>query len=328
MRCQDAVRSRGVAGGVGLTVVLIAIGLLAARRLRAPGEPPRWKTEAVERIAPPAGGRRREGERPGRARVGDVPGDEWIRRDRAGRHVPRGACPARRSCTAGRGISSGCRICSSRERRPSSTSTRPRPVAGARRRGLPAGGLDALVSPGGAGQPRRWRSRPSRPTGPADGRICWFAEVTPPSFVPAEVRDRSAKAAGDEPRTAGGQQRRPVELRARRRRGVRQDDGRDAPAVATEYERFLFYRGLGRSRLPMRAQCRRRRDAGARGRRDAGGRRPAHLRAEGRGRPRGVRIPPRAGAGRGGHRRDPVDGRTRARWRNSPRPSPTTWPRG
>src|SRR5262249_39023374 len=39
--------------------------------------------------------RGREGQRPGRPRVGDVPGDEWIRRDGAGRYVPRGARIAR-----------------------------------------------------------------------------------------------------------------------------------------------------------------------------------------------------------------------------------------
>ncbi len=34
------------------------------------------------------------------------------------------------------------------------------------------------------------------PDRPRNGRICWFAEVTPPSFVPAKVRDRAAKAPG------------------------------------------------------------------------------------------------------------------------------------
>jgi hypothetical protein len=34
------------------------------------------------------------------------------------------------------------------------------------------------------------------PDRPKDGRICWFAEVIPPSSVPADVRDRSVQRAG------------------------------------------------------------------------------------------------------------------------------------
>jgi hypothetical protein len=94
------------------------------------------------------------------------------------------------------------------------------------------------------------------PDRPKDGRICWFAEVMPPSSVPAEVGRPSVKAPGMAsclPATS-------IDALWNFARDV------DAAFVKTsdqtggtprsEYERFLFYRGLGRSRLPMRADVR------------------------------------------------------------------------
>jgi hypothetical protein len=92
-----------------------------------------------------------------------------------------------------------------------------------------------------------------RPDRPKDGRICWFAEVTPPSLVPAEVRDRSIKQAGAVsalPATS------PDALwnfaRDVDAAFVKTTDMTGRPARA-EYERFLFYRGFGRAPLPLHA---------------------------------------------------------------------------
>ena len=78
-----------------------------------------------------------------------------------------------------------------------------------------------------------------RPDRPKDGRICWFAEVTPPSLVPAPATDSGAlwNFARD------------VDAAF-----VRTTDATRTPA-RSEYERFLFYRGLGRAPLPMRAHA-------------------------------------------------------------------------
>src|SRR5262249_32700304 len=94
-----------------------------------------------------------------------------------------------------------------------------------------------------------------RPDRPKDGRICWFAEVTPPSLVPAEARDRASKAAGALaalPATDDGalwNYAREVDAAF-----VKTTDGTRQPAPA-EYERFLFYRGLGQARLPLHARA-------------------------------------------------------------------------
>lgn len=88
---------------------------------------------------------------------------------------------------------------------------------------------------------------------PRNGRICWLAEVVPPSFVPAEARDRSSKAAGSDPAlpVAGSEAlwnyAREVDAAF-----VKTTDTTRGAARA-EYERFLFYRGLGKAPLPLHA---------------------------------------------------------------------------
>jgi hypothetical protein len=90
-----------------------------------------------------------------------------------------------------------------------------------------------------------------------NGRICWFADVIPASRVPMEITHRR----GAIPR--------PSTLDVPETRGdALWDFARDVDAAfvktidrtgATErdeYERFLFYRGLGQSRMPMRADAR------------------------------------------------------------------------
>ncbi|HZW30837.1 MAG TPA: hypothetical protein VFF52_09035 [Isosphaeraceae bacterium] len=88
------------------------------------------------------------------------------------------------------------------------------------------------------------------------GRICWFADVIPASAVPKEI-----------PRNPGGLLQRAFDLPATSRDAlwnfardvdaafVRTID-RTQPAGPAEYERFLFYRGLGQARLPLRAEAR------------------------------------------------------------------------
>jgi hypothetical protein len=88
-----------------------------------------------------------------------------------------------------------------------------------------------------------------------NGRICWFAEVTPPSMVPADVRSRPVKAAGGDPAlpsTTGDALwnfARDVDAAFVRTTDATRTPGRN------EYERFLFYRGLGRAPMPMRAHA-------------------------------------------------------------------------
>jgi hypothetical protein len=75
------------------------------------------------------------------------------------------------------------------------------------------------------------------PDRPKDGRICWFAEVTPPpsGALPATSRDALWNFARD------------VDAAF-----VKTSD-LTGGAPRSESERFLFYRGLGQARLPMRA---------------------------------------------------------------------------
>ncbi len=111
---------------------------------------------------------------------------------------------------------------------------------------------------------------------------------------------RGAGSAGEggrrRSRTAGDQRRRLVELRSRRRRGVRQDDGCDATAGARRVRAVPVLSRPGAGAAADAGRCRRRRDARRSRATRAGRRGPPHLRAQGRGWPRRLRLPPRAGA--------------------------------
>jgi len=91
-----------------------------------------------------------------------------------------------------------------------------------------------------------------RPDHPKDGRICWFAEVTPPSFVPADVRDRTRKPSPALPETSSDalwNYARDVDAAFVKTTNTASGTARP------EYERFLFYRGLGEAKLPLHARA-------------------------------------------------------------------------
>ncbi len=90
-----------------------------------------------------------------------------------------------------------------------------------------------------------------------DGRICWFANVIPASEVPMSISKRrgaspvpTAFALPETSSDALWDFARDVDAAF-----VKTVDGTGETARA-EYERFLFYRGLGQSRMPMRADGR------------------------------------------------------------------------
>ncbi len=97
--------------------------------------------------------------------------------------------------------------------------------------------------------------QPDRLTG---GRICWFADVIPASILPAEIRDARGGAIARPampglPQTSSDalwEYSRDVDAAF-----VKTID-RTRETERPEYERFLFYRGLGQSRMPMRADAR------------------------------------------------------------------------
>ncbi len=88
----------------------------------------------------------------------------------------------------------------------------------------------------------------------AGGRICWFAEVVPRSMMPAngtKPRGTASEINSMLPRTsADALWNHAREVDAAFVRTV--DAARAKPAQ--EYERFLFYRGLGDARLPLRIE--------------------------------------------------------------------------
>jgi hypothetical protein len=76
-----------------------------------------------------------------------------------------------------------------------------------------------------------------------DGRICWYADIIPPSLVdPPSLPATSSDALWNHARQVDAC-------------FVRTIDGARDPQ-APDYERFLFYRGLGESRLPLRLSAR------------------------------------------------------------------------
>jgi hypothetical protein len=90
-----------------------------------------------------------------------------------------------------------------------------------------------------------------------DGRICWFADVIPASAAPlGRVQEKGAapRPAFDLPATSSDALwnfARDVDAAY-----VKTTDATD-PAGRSEYEKFLFYRGLGQARLPLQADARR-----------------------------------------------------------------------
>ncbi len=86
------------------------------------------------------------------------------------------------------------------------------------------------------------------------GRICWYAEVIPRSALPPGVVDRNGAVPNSNsilPKTSSDALwNHAREVDAAFVKTV--DAARATPA--DEYERFLFYRGLGQTRLPLRIQ--------------------------------------------------------------------------
>ena len=132
----------------------------------------------------------------------------------------------------------------------------PRPVQVRVRVGFPQGiwtqwyPQAALVNPPLAQQ----AETPDRLSG---GRICWFADVIPASAVPLEITKRrgaTPRPAFEPPATSSDALwnfARDVDAAL-----VKTID-RTGETERAEYEKFLFYRGLGQARLPVRADARR-----------------------------------------------------------------------
>jgi hypothetical protein len=87
------------------------------------------------------------------------------------------------------------------------------------------------------------------------GRICWFADVIPPAAVPTGI----GKEIGAVPRSVCNLPATSSDALWNFARDVdaayvKTTDGTD-PAGRAEYEKFLFYRGLGQARLPLQAHA-------------------------------------------------------------------------
>ena len=95
------------------------------------------------------------------------------------------------------------------------------------------------------------------------GRICWQAEVIPArSSSVAEIGEQRHSCRQPAATPCGT-----MLVRSTRPTSGRVTATKD-PAPP-EYEKFLFYRGLGEARLPVRLDCEPERNADARSRRDA-----------------------------------------------------------
>src|SRR3954447_19084109 len=81
-----------------------------------------------------------------------------------------------------------------------------------------------------------------------DGRICWFADIIPPALVDQRIKAGSGEIPAIPSTSADALWNHAREVDAAY---VKTMDGTKDPAVP-EYERFLFYRGLGDSHLPLR----------------------------------------------------------------------------
>lgn len=84
------------------------------------------------------------------------------------------------------------------------------------------------------------------------GRICWHADILPPSLVEHRQRMKAGEIPSLPPTSADALWNFARNVDAAY---VRCLDGTKDPAAA-EYERFLFYRGLGEARLPLRLDAR------------------------------------------------------------------------
>ena len=117
--------------------------------------------------------------------------------------------------------------------------------------GFPQGHLDPVVPPGrrGASEPRDPGRAVRRIEGRQDLLVCRSDSSLGHAAHGRQAgwrRPRARESASE------NQQRCPLEPCERSRRGVRQSDRRRHGASRLEeYERFLFYRGLGEARLPL-----------------------------------------------------------------------------
>ena len=201
----------------------------------------------------PSGGRR-EGERPGRARVGDVPGDERIGRHVAGWHVPRGACPAGVRARPGEGPAPDAGLLLKGET-PVIYFYTPRPVRVRVGVDFPQGIWTHWYPQAAAGPPAAGAA--GRAAGPPEGRPdllvrrgdAAVARAGGGSECGREGGRRRASTAGDRAAMRCG-----TSLATSTRRSSRRRTATRQPARA-EYERFLFYRGLGQAHLPLHADA-------------------------------------------------------------------------
>jgi hypothetical protein len=82
----------------------------------------------------------------------------------------------------------------------------------------------------------------------ANGRICWYVDVIPPSVAESRRKVKTGDIPSLPPASAGALWNFSRDVDAAYVKCV--DQEQNPPAA--EYERFLFYRGLGTSRLPLR----------------------------------------------------------------------------
>ena len=179
----------------------------------------------------------------------------------------------------------------SRARRRSSTST----PSGPSRSGSAWGSRGAS---GRSGIPRPGSSAAARPAGPATAAAEGRPDLLVRGHHPAGAVDQRIEAGTGEipaiPATSADalwNYAREVDAAY-----VRTIDGTKEPAVP-EYERFLFYRGLGRVALALAPDRRQGRDVEPREGPDPGRRHPPRLRRPGRERTRGVPVSARAASG-------------------------------
>ena len=142
------------------------------------------------------------------------------------------------------------------------------------------------------------------PDRPGIGRICWHADILPSSLVEHRrmMKDEEIPSLPTTSADALWNFARNVDAAY-----VRCLDGTRTPAAA-EYERFLFYRGLGEARLPLRLDARQGGTLAADRESTIGEGIRHRLRAPGREWPRGLSLPAAASARADCLERDPGHG--------------------